>query len=133
MLGPLKPTAPKFTERNVSEQPIRRDKRQTRVSDDHMSNSSSTPILSIVIPAWNEEEALPTTVDRMVAVIAGDERLVDNTEVIIVNDGSTDDTSGAATKALEGALPGTMSISPQTLVRTPQPGVVYATPQDVQS
>ena len=73
-----------------------------------MSDTSRTPILSFVIPAWNEEKALPITIDRVVAVVVGDERLAGRTEAIIVNDGSTDDTSGVAMKALDGVLPGTV-------------------------
>ena len=71
-----------------------------------MSENSSPPLLSFVIPAWNEEEALPTTIERVAAVVASDERLAGNTEVVVVNDGSTDDTSWAARKALSGLLPG---------------------------
>ncbi len=71
-----------------------------------MSDISSTPHVSIVIPAWNEEEALPSTIDQLAAVFADDERLSGHVEVIVVNDGSTDDTSVAAQKALAGVLPG---------------------------
>ena len=70
--------------------------------------SDSTPLLSLVIPAWNEEDALPPTVERIAAVVDGDDRLTGNTEVVVVNDGSADDTSGAARKALDGVLPGTV-------------------------
>jgi dolichol-phosphate mannosyltransferase len=73
-----------------------------------MTDQQDSPLLSIVLPAWNEEEALPTTIDRIQRVIESDIRLVDRTEIIIVDDGSTDDTSGAARKALDGYLPGTV-------------------------
>ena len=73
-----------------------------------MSDPSSSPAVSLVIPAWNEEEVLPATIDRIQRVIESDNRLVDRTEIIIVDDGSTDDTSGAARKALDGHLPGTV-------------------------
>ncbi len=71
-----------------------------------MGAASHPPILSLVIPAWNEEEALPTTIDRIVETVEGDDRLVDAVEIVVVDDGSTDDTRAAATKALDGRLPG---------------------------
>jgi dolichol-phosphate mannosyltransferase len=73
-----------------------------------MSDPSTSPTLSLVIPAWNEEKALPPTIDRILRVIKSDNRLVHRTEIIIVDDGSTDDTAGAARKALDGYVPGTV-------------------------
>jgi dolichol-phosphate mannosyltransferase len=64
--------------------------------------------LSIVIPAWNEEAALPATIERIEKMVEADDRLTGRTEIIVVSDGSTDETSGAAHKALDGALPGTV-------------------------
>lgn len=48
--------------------------------------------LLIVIPAWNEQEALP-------AVLAEVERELPGTDVLVVNDGSTDGTSKVAREA----------------------------------
>jgi glycosyltransferase involved in cell wall biosynthesis len=59
--------------------------------------------LSIVIPAWNEEAALPPTLDGVVAVLKSHD-LKDRTEIIVVSDGSTDATIEAARTALEGRV-----------------------------
>jgi dolichol-phosphate mannosyltransferase len=53
--------------------------------------SGTVPELSIVVPCFNESEALPTTLARILAVA---ERLsVAGFEIIIVDDGSTDTTA----------------------------------------
>ena len=49
--------------------------------------------ISIVLPAYNEEENLPVAVDRALEVMPG---LASNFEVIVVDDGSTDDTREVA-------------------------------------
>lgn len=46
----------------------------------------------VVVPAWNEHEALP-------GVIAELRQAVPGADVLVVDDGSTDDTSGVATRA----------------------------------
>lgn len=53
--------------------------------------------LSIVIPAYNEEKRLKTTLDTVAAFIAA--RSWSAIEVLVVNDGSTDKTSGLVTAA----------------------------------
>jgi polyisoprenyl-phosphate glycosyltransferase len=73
-----------------------------------MKQTPSAPAVSIVIPAWNEEEALPVTIDRIRRVIEADERLANRTEIVVVDDGSGDETGVAARKALDGYLPGTV-------------------------
>jgi glycosyltransferase involved in cell wall biosynthesis len=51
------------------------------------------PELSIVIPSFNEEQRLPPTLERIAKYIREKRP---NTEVIVVDDGSTDQTSGVA-------------------------------------
>lgn len=66
----------------------------------------SNPQLSVVIPAFNEEEALPHTIARISAV--ADEQLSpdDGIEIIVVSDGSSDDTFAVAVESLGPDLPG---------------------------
>jgi glycosyltransferase involved in cell wall biosynthesis len=45
-----------------------------------------TPLISVIIPTWNSAEYLPTTLDSVFA------QTWNNTEVIVVDDGSTDNT-----------------------------------------
>jgi glycosyltransferase involved in cell wall biosynthesis len=54
--------------------------------------SDLTPQLSIVIPAKNEAQALPSLLHRLAALYPG-------TEILVVDDGSSDDTAGIARKA----------------------------------
>jgi dolichyl-phosphate beta-glucosyltransferase len=49
------------------------------------------PSLSIVVPAYNESARLGSTIERIVAYL--DSRCVANAEIIVVDDGSTDDTA----------------------------------------
>ncbi|MGD1148015.1 MAG: dolichyl-phosphate beta-glucosyltransferase [Thermoanaerobaculaceae bacterium] len=49
--------------------------------------------LSVVVPAYNEERRLPSTLDRVAGYLAGDDRLLP-AEIVIVDDGSTDGTCG---------------------------------------
>ena len=51
--------------------------------------TTSQPLLSIVVPAYNEQEVLPSFHERLAAALSG---LAYETEVIYVNDGSTDNT-----------------------------------------
>jgi glycosyltransferase involved in cell wall biosynthesis len=52
-----------------------------------------TPELTVVIPAFNEQESLEATVKAVIAALPDPAR----SELIIVNDGSTDQTLGVAT------------------------------------
>ena len=47
------------------------------------------PSLTLFLPAWNEEEYVERTVARAKVVL---DRLSDDWEIIVVNDGSADDT-----------------------------------------
>lgn len=68
--------------------------------------NDTSPAVSLVIPAWNEEEALPVTIDRIRRVIDSDDRLANRTEIVVVDDGSHDETAATARKALDGSVPG---------------------------
>ena len=54
-----------------------------------VSTKDNTPLLSIVIPAYNEAESLPKLLQQLHAVI---KTHAYRTEIIFVNDGSTDET-----------------------------------------
>jgi dolichyl-phosphate beta-glucosyltransferase len=58
--------------------------------------------LSIVIPCYNEEGRLPRTLQKTVEYFARRDRTV---EIIVVNDGSNDNTLSAANRALEKLPP----------------------------
>jgi glycosyltransferase involved in cell wall biosynthesis len=60
----------------------------------------STMMLSIVIPAYNEEEAIASTIERCLAARANiaARTCVDQVEVIVVSDGSTDRTVEIASR-----------------------------------
>jgi dolichyl-phosphate beta-glucosyltransferase len=57
---------------------------------------SSGPELSIVIPSYNEEKRLPRTLTRIREYFAGRPLPLDQIEVIVVDDGSTDGTAQIA-------------------------------------
>ncbi len=59
----------------------------------------SAPLLSIVIPAYNESTRLPQSLERIRAFLA---RWGGSCEVIVVDDGSSDDTADRARAALPG-------------------------------
>jgi dolichyl-phosphate beta-glucosyltransferase len=58
--------------------------------------------LSVIIPALNEEKRLGASLDKIRAYLAGKPFA---SEVIVVDDGSTDRTAEVARKALEGRVP----------------------------
>lgn len=58
----------------------------------------SAPFLSVVIPAYNEEERLPATIARVEAYLTGFGR---SWELIVVDDGSKDGTIAAARAAMK--------------------------------
>jgi glycosyltransferase involved in cell wall biosynthesis len=55
--------------------------------------TAATPDLSIIIPAYNEESRLPETLEKIAIYIRASGR---QTEVLVVDDGSTDGTAAAA-------------------------------------
>jgi dolichyl-phosphate beta-glucosyltransferase len=64
-----------------------------------MSSTFTRPFLSVVIPAYNEEQRLAASLEKITAYL--DAAGVD-AEVLVVDDGSKDKTAEMATKALEG-------------------------------
>ncbi|MCC6159914.1 MAG: glycosyltransferase family 2 protein [Deltaproteobacteria bacterium] len=63
-------------------------------TEDGLTSESDQPIrLSVVIPAYNEAERLPATLDAIRAYAA---RSNDAIEVLVIDDGSRDDTSSVA-------------------------------------
>ncbi|HYW65669.1 MAG TPA: dolichyl-phosphate beta-glucosyltransferase [Candidatus Dormibacteraeota bacterium] len=63
--------------------------------------SDSAPELSIIIPSFNEELRLPATLEKIAGYVERERR---STEVIVVDDGSTDRTAGVA-EAFRGKFP----------------------------
>lgn len=66
----------------------------------------NTPILSVILPAFNEEGVIVDTLQRLRAVVVADATLRGAVEVIIVSDGSRDATFDEAKSALDSDLPG---------------------------
>lgn len=58
-------------------------------------DTSPTPLVSVVVPAYNAEERLPLCV----RALAGQQELSGGLEILVVDDGSTDGTAGAARRA----------------------------------
>jgi glycosyltransferase involved in cell wall biosynthesis len=61
-----------------------------------------SPSLSVVIPARNEAEHLPATIDALVAAGARTDFAL---ELVVVDDGSTDDTASIVERAVADRLP----------------------------
>jgi len=70
---------------------------------------SGRPYLSVVIPAYNEEARLGGSLERILAYLGG--RGVES-EVVVVDDGSTDGTAALARGALKGGL-GSVLVNPE--------------------
>lgn len=58
--------------------------------------------LSVIIPAFNEERRLPSTLDRAMAYL---EKQPYRSEIIVVNDGSTDKTGEVVSGREQGSVP----------------------------
>jgi glycosyltransferase involved in cell wall biosynthesis len=61
---------------------------------DHEGEDERLILVSVVIPAFNEERHLPRTLEALRAQTLGQDRF----EVIVVDNGSTDDTAGTAVR-----------------------------------
>ena len=55
-------------------------------------DAKKAPLLSVVVPCFNEEEVLPITHARLIEVLGGDPRI--ELELLYVDDGSSDGTAG---------------------------------------
>lgn len=73
----------------------------SRARGDSRGMTDTGPALSIIIPAFNEESRLPETLEKIAAYIKASSR---DTEVLVVDDGSTDGTAAAA-EAMRAMLP----------------------------
>jgi glycosyltransferase involved in cell wall biosynthesis len=78
--------------------------------------SASRPWLSIVVPAFNEEARLPTSLQKINAYLTQQDYAA---EVIVVDDGSEDRTGAVA----ESLLPGMPTLR---IIRNPHRGKAYA-------
>ena len=65
---------------------------------DLSNDKPSKPLVSVVVPCFNEEDVLPLTHGRLIEVLGGDNRF--DLEIVYVDDGSTDTTA----KILEGLI-----------------------------
>jgi hypothetical protein len=59
-----------------------------------------TPRLTIIVPAFNEADRLPAGMGRFDAAVADGAVRLDETEVVLIDDGSTDDTATVARRLL---------------------------------
>ena len=59
-----------------------------------------TPRLTIIVPAFNEADRLPAGMGRFDAAVADGAVRLDETEVVLIDDGSTDDTAAVARRLL---------------------------------
>jgi len=67
----------------------------------------STPILSVVLPAYNEQGVIGGTLQDIRNAVLAEPKLAGSFEVVVVSDGSTDGTFDEATAALDATgLPG---------------------------
>jgi len=72
------------------------------MADPTSDRNPPSPVLSIVIPAFNEEGRLGASLEKIRAYLAGKPFAA---EVVIVDDGSRDRTSDVARAALDGRVP----------------------------
>jgi hypothetical protein len=63
-----------------------------------------TPRLTIIVPAFNEADRLPAGMGRFDAAVADGAVRLDETEVVLIDDGSTDETAAVA-RSLLAPLP----------------------------
>lgn len=74
-------------------------KPQTNASKTRTESSAGRLLLSVVVPCFNEEEALPVTNRRLIAAL---DRAPLNFEIVYVDDGSSDSTPGLLRQLQEG-------------------------------
>ncbi|MBI4301464.1 MAG: glycosyltransferase family 2 protein [Chloroflexi bacterium] len=74
------------------------------------------PLLSVIIPTYNEEKRIPATLERIIAYLLGQDY---GAEIIVVDDGSNDRTCPLVA-SLETSNP------PITLIQTPHMGKGHA-------
>lgn len=67
-----------------------------------MDQSPHAPYLSVIVPAYNESGRLGSTLERIVVYLTAQEYA---SEIIVVDDGSGDDTARLAGELLEGRIP----------------------------
>jgi len=70
--------------------------------------ASVRPVLSVVLPAHNEASVIGPTLRRIAGVAGGSFELAGLIEVVVVSDGSDDETFEEALGELERSLPGTV-------------------------
>jgi polyisoprenyl-phosphate glycosyltransferase len=68
--------------------------------------AAARPLLSVVLPAHDEADAMGITLERIAALAATDGELAGRIEVIVVSDGSTDSTFDEARDGLRRGLGG---------------------------
>ena len=68
----------------------------TRTESQHGGAEAERPAISIVLPAFNEEEGLPATLAALERALAGSDLVY---EIVVVDDGSTDGTGRSAAAA----------------------------------
>lgn len=68
--------------------------------------STARPILTVIMPAFNEEGVIGQTLKRLREEVLADDRLRGRVEVVVVSDGSKDDTFDEARSSLDVDLPG---------------------------
>jgi hypothetical protein len=59
-----------------------------------------TPLLTIIVPAFNEADRLPAGMGRFDAAVTDGAVRLNETEVVLIDDGSTDDTAAVARRLL---------------------------------
>lgn len=75
------------------------------------SNTNLTPLVSVLIPAYNEEKVIERSLQSVW------NNTYESIEIIVVSDGSTDDTEGAVRRFLESRTRSYRSVEPK-IVRT---------------
>lgn len=69
------------------------------------SSEGEPPFLSVVVPAYNEADRLPSTIQAIAAYLLDQPY---TSEIIVVDDGSDDGTGNVARRALDQRIPGSV-------------------------